>query len=592
MNLLRHNILGALCLSPTAAIAQRLRRAWSEILPHSDADRSPFPSLPGFAEHHLELGKDRRALMCGYLVGQMRDIGGIAVPEGVEQIVDCALSDAPQRIASRDGPYLIAAIDSRVQTGLLVRDNFGLRPLYYSKEGGCLWFADDIRLLLSLLGGRQIRKQGLLEWCHYGLPLEPLTLFEGVRSLRPGSLLRYDLESEEIEVEGFYSPQSSVSADRHRMLRGASEEDIERQLEEELDRAVARACAGRSAVSVLMSGGVDSSMIAALARRHTKVVGVTVDLYGPGAVSEVRWATAVAEHLGIELRICRFGPEEFRQTLPDAVASLGTPIIVENSVALYYAGKEGSLPFGQLILDGEGADALFGGSTDLFANSMYTYLLGRVSRLGSDRIRRVFRTGRGILAKLGLSTRSTVDGFGVDVNLGARRLEIQQLTDDLMEVLAHESDQSTREIAALMLREFYDYLVPLMLRINAMSAAAGSHSVLPYLDSSCFTFCTNIPVSHKFRWRWSRSPAVTKYPLKKLLAKHVPRSVVHRPKVGFGIPGGRWLAQAETPWSDTRWLAKTFELDPDLVTRWTRSCTTRDRLFLETMELFGRSFGG
>lgn len=571
----RATLFGAIPASAAAPPRDRLRATCP------DPDRlHESPPLLGTAEHAQHQQDRLEALYSGY---PLHDRFG-------RMLASAASSDDFSPLAECDGPYCAAVLNAETMTAYLVRDKFGLRPLFYTVSEHTLWFADDIRLLLQAVDHPPVRRQGIIEWIHYGAALQPLSLFEGIYTLPAGTCLRFNLKDTSLDTHSYFKPQQLVSAELHDELDRRPVESLERELEQQLDQAVAQACKGQDRVTILISGGVDSSLIAAMAARHTNVLGLTVDVVGPGSESEVEYAAAVARHLQIEHRVSRFGPEEFRATLPDAIDALGTPIIVENAVALFHAAQSGAIPPGELMLDGEGGDALFCGSPDLFKYSMMLITLASMTGIASDRWRSLFERLRRFLRKLGLNTRTSLDRAGLDAMLGARKVRIELLTDDLMSTFRHLPNQADREVSALMLREFYDYLVPLMLRIDAMAQAAHTHVVLPFLDSTLFRFCENIPVHHKIRWSWKHRRPVTKWISKRLAARLLPPHLMYRPKGGFAIPGTRWLR--DTPDQlNPEFIAKMFQLPDELLCRWAaREVNNRDSLFLRSLDLWSRRF--
>jgi asparagine synthase (glutamine-hydrolysing) len=536
--------------------------------------------LAGISERRLCEAAHFGMLFAGYVVSDGFD----------ERMRACVEKQSFADLCDCDGPFCVAAIDERAKAGYLIRDKFGLRPLFYAFQHDVVWFADDVRFLLYILNGPPVRPQGLIEWSHYGAALQPLSLFEGIYTLPAGSILRFDLLSGTHVVTRYFKPQQLVSRELHDELQRRPLASIEAELEQKLDNAVARACNGHERVTILMSGGVDSSLIAAMAVRHTKVLGLTVDVVGPGAQTEVEYAAAVARHLGIEHRVCRFGREEFLSTLPEAIAALGTPIIVENAVALYYAAQSGAIPPGELMLDGEGGDALFCGSPHLFKYSMILMSLASMSGIPTRYWRSVLERLRVAAGRLGLATKSTLDRPGLDAMLGGRRLQMDLLTQDLLTAFEHIPDQAQREVAALMLREFYDYLVPLMLRIDTMSRAARTHVILPFLDTELFRFAENIPLRCRIRWSWRTGRPVTKWIEKRLASRLLPRELMYRPKGGFGIPGALWLRR-KRPGLAPEFLAQTFGIPCDEIAVWADGQPrSRDCLFLWTMEMWGRIF--
>ncbi|MCH8148289.1 MAG: asparagine synthetase B [Planctomycetes bacterium] len=501
------------------------------------------------------------------------------------------MSGKPDGLADIDGPFLLAKADPSTSKAALARDKFGIRQLFCRLEPTRLWFADDIKFILAVAPSPGLRTLALLEWMHYGVPLEPDTFFDGIFLVRAGHRLTYDWSLGEVKQECYFEPGQYLSPSMARELASRSTRTLEGRLDDCLNSAVALATSAESNVSILVSGGVDSSLLAAMASRNTDVTAVTVDVQGPGAESELEYAKAVVAHLKVEHSICRFGPSEFRETICDTVYALGTPIIVENAVALHYAAKAGYIPPNQLILDGEGGDALFCGSPNLFRYSLFTLVLSSLTGISTVRVRKALERFRRALQRLGLSTRATTDGWGLDVLLGARRLTMQARLNELLGSFAHIPDLARREIAALSLVEFYEYLVPLMLRIERMAYEADSYAVLPFLDKAVFQLSINLPIDAKIRWSWTHRKPVTKWLLKRLASRYIPRAIVYRPKGGFHMPGGNWIGDLPRAWLRDSWVCDVFGVSNAAVGEWiAQNAHSRSRMFLTTLEIWGRLF--
>lgn len=538
----------------------------------SSSERSPAPGI---------------AVGSGYPVSGTRP--GLVGLAALRVIADWLLGSSHYAVLDEfDGPFLVIVFRPRTREIVAVRDKFGLRQAYYHNDGPQLVLGDDMSTLRDHWGG--IRPAGLVEWMHYGSALEPLSLFRQVRCLAAGSVLTFSTESGECRIERYFSPEQCVSSERYAELGGLRVPELKQHASEQLDHAIAHALSGQKEVSILLSGGVDSSLLTAFARRHAHVNAVTVDIQGPGGETEIRYAADVARILRVDFLSLPFGPRQFVETFCDNIQALATPLIIENAVALHYAAASGALPRGQLILDGEGADALTAGSTPLFKYSMLLFLLRQIPVLGRLPFRAILERLRRILDRLGVATRTTLDNGGLDTALGIRGAELALRQAMLEKVLAHVTPREAHEIACIMLREFYDYLVPIMLRLDRMCLAANTHAVLPFFFSNVFGLLQNLPMQHKIRWDWARLRPVSKFLTKEMLAEHISHQLVHRPKVGFGIPAWLWI-RMPSAWQEDSWVAEHFGLSRQALESWVqRNQGERDLLYLASMEVWGRLF--
>ncbi len=495
---------------------------------------------------------------------------------------------APQEL---DGPYVLVRVDGNGSEVTLFRDKFGQRQLYYLSESGRLWFSDNIRFLLAIRGTVQARPFGLIEWIHYGISLAPETLFEGVLSLPGGWKLSYNWENSRQETSEYFAPKRYVSPDAYHARQGESLSHLEEGLHESVARGISRGTKNQSAVSLLLSGGVDSSGVAAILARDIEVQALTVDMYGPNTESELCHAQKVASHLGIDLAVSRFGRQEFRENLCDYILTSGAPVIVPNAVALYHAAATGKLPPGQLLLDGEMADTHHLGTIRSYRYSVATQLVSSLTRIAPKYVRGFSEYGRRLLAKVGLSTRTTIDKKGLDISLAARGVVLDNRYQSLLDMFAHVERKSEQEICALTLRVFQEYLLVYLQRIDVMASVAESSVVLPFLLEDAFEYSVNVPMKYKIRLGMVRGGYHTKWLWKRVVSKLVPPEIVSRPKNGFGAPGGHWCDPMPAGWLKDSWVGHFFRIpDSELAPWWCGRRGSYDAMFFATMEIWGRLF--
>lgn len=510
-----------------------------------------------------------------------------SVEENLELIARALNSGDYYSIKAFDGPFLVLIFQVELQKVIVARDKFGLRSGYYSIADGVFAVSDKIEIIEHKA---DVRITAISEWLHYGAPLAPLTMFHGVHTISPGSILEVSLKEASKKVISYFAPEEHISSDVWRNSATKDKRTLAKDFKDVFNNAVENSLLPQSDTTILLSGGVDSSLLTAYVRAHSKVSAITIDIYGPGSESEVLFADLVSKKLGVDLQVVRFGPPEFVSEFCKTVRDLGCPIIIENAVALNHAARSGALPQGQLIMDGEGADALMAGSTSLFKYSMMIRHLARLTPFGAGNVRRLFELMRVVLAKSGIATRTTLDGAGLDIDLAARRMELKYLESRIAEKFSHLKNREDSEISSLMLREFYDYLVPLMLRIDKMSAISGSHTVLPFLSAPVFSFLSNLDMSQKIGTRGVSLRPTTKLFLKSQLEEYLPSELVYRPKVGFGIPAWNWVNYPRR-WRDDSWVGDFFQLDKNALNHWIDNSNSRDKVFFLSLEIWGRIYG-
>jgi asparagine synthase (glutamine-hydrolysing) len=257
---------------------------------------------------------------------------------------------------SIDGMYAFAAYDSRNRLLHLVRDPFGVKPLFVLRHDGCIWFASEIKALLAVPGFVPTASPEAL---HHFLSLDyipgAVTAFEGIEELRPGAWWSISTET------------GAVTRRQHAQTQWAIDDSITlndaiAQSQELLTNAVSRQLVADVDVGVMLSGGLDSSSIAALTAKvrgnsdfHTFSIG-----FDDPSFNESHHAATVAKALGTQHHTILIGPSDVERHLESVVTTIDEPYADGSAIptALLSAhAKE----YVTVLLSGEGGDEMFSG---------------------------------------------------------------------------------------------------------------------------------------------------------------------------------------------------------------------------------------
>ncbi len=250
---------------------------------------------------------------------------------------------------------------------ILGREPFGRTPLYWTEYNGTIWFASHLRLLLPLIDGAKIDVRGLYGYSCFSYVPTPFTPIKGIQLIPAGSELSWTLGDLQPTLISQYSWQQSseqitdekIAIDQ---LQHLLQSAIQRQIQDLPDRPV----------GVLLSGGLDSSIAAALlVQNGIKVRAYTLD-FGAAGISEYPYAEQVANHLDIPLVKVAVNPQLVRKSLPSTARALDSPYGDGVTVPLYLLCQAAKQEV-SVIFNGEGGDQLFAGWTNkpLIAASIY-----------------------------------------------------------------------------------------------------------------------------------------------------------------------------------------------------------------------------
>lgn len=448
-----------------------------------------------------------------------------------------SLLDA-ERLPEVEGAFAVAwtAADGTLR---LARDAIGERTLYYAPlpapspgtgTGMGLIFASTIRALLASgrVPPRLNRRAGATYLTYAYLPGRE-TLVEGVYEVLPGEIVAWSC--------GRLTRSSHWSVPAEAGDQGVDEERLRRELRGWLERAVQRRLPSGEPVGATLSGGVDSSLVVALARQlHDAPVHTYSVSFGPEYPNELPFSSLVADHCATQHRIVELSPSAVLHHLDEAIGLLsdpiGDPLTVPNALLF----REAASTIG-VMLNGEGGDPCFGGPKN--APMLLAALLG--------------------------------DGANGDEGFARERSYLrahQKCFDDLPsmltpDVLATVAERSLEgDIAPLFENQRWCSLVGKLMAVNVM--LKGGHHILPKVDavSAPFGVLPRSPlfdravVEMAFRIppRLKLHGSVEKYLLKRAVADLLPPAILQRPKSGMLVPVERWFQGPLRPHAQERLL--------------------------------------
>lgn len=449
------------------------------------------------------------------------------------------------------GMFAFAVWDARTRTLFCARDRLGIKPFYYWWDGRVFVFASEMKALLehpAVAVRANQRKLG--EYLAFGYISDEETLFAGIRKLPPGHTLSLAVDHGRLEVVRYWdvpAPQDQQAS--------SSEADWIAECRARLETTVRMRLMSDVPLGMFLSGGVDSSLIAALMRRmvsgpvQTFAVG-----YREAAYSELGFAREVARHLGTEHHEITIGKEDFFEALPRLIWHEDEPIAWPSSVSLYFVAKLAAERV-KVVLTGEGADELFAGYAR-YAHYLASQRWLPVWRRVPAGLRRALREqihcspllpagARRKLEHTFLGRGETLESLYLDNFYAAfpaeERAALGVDGDAMAPFQRYWQEGAARGLLdRLLYADQKTYLVELLMKQDQMSMAASLESRVPFLDHPLVEFAARAPVEWKLRGRTG------KYLLKKVAEEFLPAALVHRRKMGFPTPLRDWLREPAT----------------------------------------------
>src|SRR5690242_8710719 len=429
-----------------------------------------------------------------------------------------------------NGLFAFAALDSAARRLLLVRDRFGKKPLYVARHDGALWFASELRALLAAGIPRRPRRDIVEHAAAHGWVRRRATPLEGVQRVLPGTVLSVDLETLETSERRWYDPAEAVDPRFAEELRGLPRSELVRRVDESLRGSVVRRLMADVPLGTMCSGGLDSSLVTAMARQaQPGIVAFNASASDDPELDEGRWATRVTQALGVELRTIDVTAADWRHALVGAVEHYEYPLAHESSVpiaAIASLARENGV---KVLLTGEGADELFGGywfmHRDLYERFLpwrarLSHVVDRARRVGPTRLPRV------VLDRLRHSEPAPMPRGAAEPQAFERAVAEQAAA-----AYAHHPG-SRGQLEAALLGGLSTGVLPLLL--NRMDKNAMQWSVetrVPFLDPELVALAPNLP-------RKQRVGPEPKGLLRDVARAYLPEDVVRRPKqVGLARSG-------------------------------------------------------
>ncbi len=451
-----------------------------------------------------------------------------------------------------NGMFAFAALDTRERKLYLARDPFGIKPIYYVKRQEEFAFASEVRALRALGLDDSIDPEGLKCFLTLRYVPSPHTLWRDIRRLPPGHLLCFDLDNSTIRLSRYIEPVKE-------RFHGSIEDAVD-AYREQLSAAVRRQLLSDVPVGVLLSGGIDSALVAAMAKDNGYEPPCFTVGFGQGhRECEIDDAAHTARTLGLPFHSIEVAPDALRVALPAIVHSVEEPLGTTSIMPMWYLVRRARDDV-TVVLTGQGSDEPWGGyfryQVELVWQMMPCAQFWRMSRplvtlwrARPEAVERGLRalaqhdvSGRILEACSLFSANERRLLLGDDGDGGAYKA-ITYWLDWLNAVgpLSHVERMMCLD-ARMNLAD------DLLLYGDKISMAVALEARVPMLDIDLVRFVESLPIGYRVKWRKGKV-------VHKMMAEsYLPPEIVHRPKKGFQVPFGDWSRGPWRAWMEERLL--------------------------------------
>jgi len=468
------------------------------------------------------------------------------------------------------GMFAIAVWDNQNQTLTLIRDRMGEKPLYYGWHNGSLIFGSELRALKQhpLFSPRIDRNALTLLLRHNTIPA-PYSIYKGISKLSPGCLLTVRFGEKEGVLTTYWSGIEAVENGVANRFEGSADEAVN-SLESLLMDAVGQQMMADVPLGAFLSGGVDSSAIVALmqAQSVNKVKTFSIGFHEK-EYNEAEFAKEIARHLGTEHTELYVTARDALDVVPSLPSLYDEPFSDSSQIPTCLVSKMAKQHV-TVALSGDGGDELLGGY------SRYTITDGLWDKLSKVPfgLRKLLALGitsvstetlNSVLSLTPLASR--YNNIGDKFHKGAKLLHSRNISELYLGIVSHERNPESwilnshepdtlltaphslfndlNPIETMMALDMLTYLPnDILTKVDRAAMGVSLETRVPFLDHRVVEFVWSLPLEYKLR------NGVGKWALREVLYKYVPKALIDRPKMGFGVPLDGWLRGSLKSWAE------------------------------------------
>jgi asparagine synthase (glutamine-hydrolysing) len=476
------------------------------------------------------------------------------------------------------GMFAFALWDRQDRALHLVRDRLGIKPLYYGWNGKTFLFGSELKALRAHPDfAPKVNRDALALYLRYGYIPAPHSIYHGIHKLVPGSILTLKNEcvwGQQAPTPLAYWSAAEVAGRRSSDPLSIDEREAVARLEDALKESVRLRMIADVPLGAFLSGGIDSSTVVAVMQAHSSrpVKTFTIGFHEEG-YNEAIHAKAVAAHLGTDHTELYVTPDEARAVIPKLPTLFDEPFSDSSQIPTFLV-SELARRYVTVSLSGDGGDELFGGYPRYFMARKIWSSVGFLPRSSRRLIARLITAWKPTQYDRAFGwLRPQPNGKGRALSIGDRihkgaELLAIESSDALYhrlvshwknpeQVVKGSSEPDTpwsgsRRLAAtacfeerMMLRDLVSYLPDdILTKVDRASMGVSLEARVPLLDHRVVEFVARVPPSMKIR------RGQGKWLLRQVLYRYVPKHLVERPKMGFGVPIGAWLRGPLRDWAE------------------------------------------
>lgn len=464
------------------------------------------------------------------------------------------------------GMFAIALWDKSKKELILARDRMGEKPLYFGWQGNSFLFGSELK---SFFAHPEFKKEISLEalgkFFKYNYVPSGTSIYKGIQKLTPGTYCKVSVNRNQVLHFSYWSLEQCVS----KQFSGAIDTDSHiEELENLLSNAIGQQMVADVPLGAFLSGGIDSSLIVSLMQAQSKRPVKTFSMgFNEQGFDEAVYAKKVAKHLGTDHTEMYVSPEEAQAIIPSLPAIYDEPFADSSQIPTFLVSKLAKSHV-TVSLSGDAGDELFSGyNRYLMVNNVWSKLSKAprsirkatgnfLTRQSEDRLNKIYSSVEGLVPN-----KYKLSNFGEKMHKVARVIgasNASELYDGFIShwkpdsILSAETSQEIYNLDRIKNLTFIEKMMfidattylpdDILVKVDRAAMANSLETRVPFLDHRVVEYAWNLPMNLKIR------EGKGKWILREILYKHVPKKLIERPKMGFGIPLDQWLRGPLREW--------------------------------------------
>ncbi len=460
------------------------------------------------------------------------------------------------------GMFVFGIWDQGRKKMILCRDRVGVKPLYYYFDGNLLVFASELRAVIFHPSiKKEINKEALAIFLQLGYIPAPYSIFKNIYKLEPGCFLEID-NNRKLKIKKYWDITKIYLKGEKTYSEHSAEEELEKRLLESFKLRMV----SDVPVGVLLSGGIDSSMVAALLQKNSRQSLTTFTVgFNEKKYNEAEYAKKIAKHLKTEHYELYCTPKEAMEIIPNMPEYYDEPFGDSSAIPSYLVAKFASQKV-KVVLSADGGDELFCGydryrrmdkiyknidsipdivfkAGKLFDTSVFRGFVEKIAGWSnlSHKLKKI--------EKLSLIKSNPSQAYSILNSYWfkeeTKELILGSFDEDYFSDVFFREFKKVESLGLMSQMQVIDlkYYLPddILVKVDRSTMANSIEGRDPFLDQEIIEFAASLPLELKYR------KGESKYILKKILFKHIPKELVDRPKQGLRIPIDPWLKKELKP---------------------------------------------